>query len=214
MPLHRLYNLSTGTGNPSYLTGLQAGGAGSATAGVQTNPMISAPRLEESTIEVLDCTAPSTLSAVANVNTPGTPAPAGKVLVMDTGQGAFGSRWVQNKVKQQAVARGQYGIVVSPGQVAEVPASSSTSTGNQSPGTKAIVMYDGPVQAFVQTSVGGVAISVGMPLSSDGAGNLTAFSYNASTTPAAGTILATYADANMATSVSIPQLKNVYVGGY
>ena len=40
MPLHRLYNLSTGSGNPSYLTGVLPGGAGVQVAGTSTNPMI------------------------------------------------------------------------------------------------------------------------------------------------------------------------------
>jgi hypothetical protein len=66
------------------------------------------------------------------------------------------------------------------------------------------------VQAFVQGTVGNTAISAGMPLMADGAGNLT----YAGAVPTNGTTLATYADGVMLSSVSIPQLKNVYLGGY
>jgi hypothetical protein len=58
MPLHKLYAQVSGSLNPSYLTGILPGGAGVQVAGVTTNPGISAPRLEESTIEVFDVTAP------------------------------------------------------------------------------------------------------------------------------------------------------------
>lgn len=221
MPLHQLYLGASGTGsmNPSYKTGLQPGGAGVQVLGTSTNPGISAPRLEESTIEVLDVTAPTLLAAAgtANFNQQfSTPALQGKLLVMDSITGAFGSKWKLNSTVKQAVARGQFGIVYAAGAAQNAANSDagfavSTSAGNEAQfGTKAVVMYDGPVQAFCQTSVGGIAISAGMPLAADGAGNLTAFAAN--TTP--GAVLATYADATLATSTSIPVLRNVYVGGY
>jgi hypothetical protein len=77
-------------------------------------------------------------------------------------------------------------------------------------GTKSVVITEGPAKAFVQGTVGGTAISAGMPLAADGAGNLTF----AGASPATGTVLATHADASVASSVSIPVLSNIYVGGY
>jgi hypothetical protein len=216
MPLHQLYLTGSGTGtmNPSYLTNLQPGGAGAQTAGTVTNPGISAPRLEESTIEVLDVTAPTLIGTT----TLATPAVAGKLLVMDPLTGAFGSRWKLNSTVKQAVPRGQFGIVYIPGAAqtsttgpSDAGYAVSTNAGNEAQyGTKAVVMYDGPIQAFVQGTVGNTTISAGMPLAADGAGNLTF----AGSSPAAGTVLATYADTNLASSVSIPVLRNVYVGGY
>lgn len=220
MPLHRLYAPVTGTMNPSYLTGILPGGAGTQVAGVSTNPGISAPRLEESTIEVYDVTAPTLLSTAAPGTNLSTPALAGKLLQLAPFTGIGGSRWKQNSQSRAAIARGQYGIVVSAGTVQQAPAGFSdagpaigTAGGNEAQfGTKAVVMYDGPVQAFVTTTPGGNAISAGMALQADGAGNLTAF-----TIPAAGlapgTTLAT-ALGPVASSTSIPVLQNVYVGGY
>jgi len=209
MPLHRLYNVSTGSGNPSYLTGLLPGGAGVQTAGTSTNPMVSAPRLEESTIEVLDVTGPS-LIGLSTAAQAATPAIAGKLLVMDPIQGAFGSRWKLNSVKSQAIPRGQYGIVQAAGLASDAGVAVSTSSGNEGPGVKAVVMYDGPIQAFCTSTVNTAAISAGMPLGSDGAGNLTALNQPVTN---AGTVLATAAG-NLATAISIPALLNVYVGGY
>jgi hypothetical protein len=74
-------------------------------------------------------------------------------------------------------------------------------------------MYDGPTQAYINTTVGGNAVSAGMPLAADGAGNLTAFTYTPAAPPAAGTILATALGA-VAASTSIPVLTPIYVGGY
>jgi hypothetical protein len=196
MPLHRLYNLVTGTYNPSSMTGTLPGGAGSATSGTAVQPGISAPRLEESVIEVLDAT--------ASVSIP-TPVSAGKLLVMTPQYGAFGAIWQQSTRYQQPIPRGQYGIVMVPGKANEETAALGVATG-----TKAIVMYDGPIQAFVTTGPSNTtAISAGMPLTADGSGNLT----YAGASPAAGTVLATAAGA-MATNISTPTLLNVYVGGY
>jgi hypothetical protein len=219
MPLHKLYDLSTGQYNPGYLTGVQPGGAGVQVAGVPTTPGISAPRLEESTIEVLDVTAPTLLAAPGTANYGSqlaTPAASGKLLVISP-SGAFGARWKLNSVAKQAVARGQYGIVFAPGaaQVAgqntDAGPAISTAFGNEATyGTKAVVLYDGPVNASVQTSVGGVGISAGQPLVADGAGNLTGFSG----APVAGTILGTYLGPTIASGVSLPVLAPVYLGGY
>jgi hypothetical protein len=223
MPLHQLYLNASGTGslNPSYKTGLQPGGAGVQVSSTSVNPGISSPRLEESTIEVLDVTAPTLLAAAGTANASQQlclPAPQGKLLVMDSITGAFGARWKLNATVKQAIPRGQFGIVYVAGAaqtLSQGPPDAgyavSTSAGNEAQyGTKAVVMYDGPISAFCQTSVGGIAISAGMPLSADGAGNLTAFSG----TPNAGTVLGTYADATLATSTSVPVLRNIYVGGY
>lgn len=208
MPLRKLYNLSSGTLNPGYLTGLQPGGAGIQVAGTPTNPGISAPRIEESTIEVLDVSAPT---LIVSGTTPPLPAPAGKLLVMSPITGAFGSRWkLQGPTVKQPLPRGQYGIVRDVAQVADAGLSVSTAAGNEASfGSKAIVMYDGPIQAFVETTVGGSAISAGMYLAADGAGNLT----YAGASPAAGTVLAT-ALGSVAASISIPVLTNVYVGNF
>lgn len=209
MPLHRLYNLTTGSGNPSYLTGVLPGGAGVQTAGTSANPMISAPRLEESVIEVLDVTGPAgTLSAAAG--TPAAPAAAGKLLVIDAANSIGGAKWKQNTILRQPLARGQYGIVVSAGQASEAGTMTTSSSGAiASQGSKAVVMYDGPVQAFCTTTNPSTAISAGMPLGSDGSGNLTAVPLGS----AAGVVLATAAG-SLAASTSTPALVNVYVGGY
>ena len=206
MPLHQLYNTSTGSLNPTYLTNLAPGEAGVQVAGTSTNPGVSAPRLEESAIEVLDVTAPTLLGVTAQA---GTPAAVGKLLVLEPNASVGGAKWVQNTVKNQPLPRGQFGIVVVAGLATEAPTTFSTAGGNQSTGTKAIVVYDGPVPAYVETTVGGVAISAGMFLSADGAGNLT----YAGASPSAGTVLAR-ALGPVASSVSIPVLTNVFVGGF
>jgi hypothetical protein len=206
MSLRRLYNTTTGSLNPSYLTNLQPGGAGSITAGSSTNPGISAPRLEEIAIEVLDCTAPTLLGVTAQA---GTPAAVGKLLVLDPTTSIGGANWVLGTVKNQPIPRGQFGIVISAGLASEAPSTFATVGGNRSTGTKAEVIAEGPIQAYVETTVGGVAISAGMALASDGAGNLT----YAGASPAVGTVLAR-ALGPVASSVSIPVLTNVYIGGY
>jgi hypothetical protein len=242
MPLHQLYlnSSSTSTLNPSYLNNLQPGGAGVQVAGTVATPGISAPRLEESAIEVLDTTAPTNLGPSVSssfINPPaGIVSPVGKLLVMDVFRpgNIGGANWIQNQVRSQQLARGQYGIVSSPGQASDVPAGSTglygptsgaTATplagersGYRSTGTKAVVVYDGPVNALVETVVGGIAISAGMPLVADGSGNLTAFSYQAPTGapaagPSAGTQLA-IALGPVAASVSVPVAIPVYVGGF
>lgn len=213
MPLHKLILNASGTGtlNPSYLTNLQPGGAGVQTAGTLTNPGISAPRLEESTIEVLDVTAPSLIGTT----TLSTPAAAGKLLVMSPITSAFGARWKLNSVRTQAIPRGQFGIVYAAGAAQNSSNNDAgyavgTAAGNEAAfGTKAVVMYDGPIQAFCTTVTNTTAISAGMALAADGAGNLT----YAGASPAAGTVLAT-ALGSLAGSTSTPTLVNVYVGGY
>ena len=101
MPLHQLYNQVSGSLNPSYLTGVLPGGAGVQVAGTTTNPGISAPRLEESTIEVLDVTAPTNIGTSGTVLA--TPAAAGK-LIQVSPSGIGGSRWKLNSVARVAIA--------------------------------------------------------------------------------------------------------------
>lgn len=207
MALRQLYNLTTGTLNPSYLTNYKAGGAGSITTGTSTTPGISAPALETAQLEVLDVTAPTLINS--NGTTPATPAPAGKLLVVDPVNGAFGAVWQLNKVKSQALSRGTFGIVVAPGTVSEAGNTTSSANGNISQGSKAVVVTEGPVQAYWTTTVNTTAISAGMALASDGAGNLT----YAGASPTAGTVLGIALD-NMAGSISTPALKNTYIGGF
>lgn len=205
MPLKRLYNTTTGSGNPSYLTGVLPGGAGAQTAGTSANPMISAPRIEETALEVFDVTAPTLIGT----NTPGTPAPAGKLLVIDPPNSIGGAKWKLNSTKNQAVPGGLFGIVFTPGQAAETGACVSSSSGNISQGSKAVVVVEGPVNALVTSVVNTTAISAGMQLAADGAGNLT----YAGASPAAGTVLA-IALGPVASNVSTPATIPVYVGGY
>ncbi len=209
MPLHRLYNTTTPSANPSYLTGLLPGGAGVQVAGTQVAPGASAPRIEESSIEVFDITAPTLLTPGV---TPPTPAAPGKLLVISPPDSIGGATWKLNSVARQALARGQYGIVSSAGQVGDDAPTFYSAGGPRSTGSKAIVQYDGPIQAYVETTVGGNAISAGMALSADGAGNLTAYTIPAGGLPP-GQVLAT-ALGPVAGSVSIPVLTNVFVGGY
>ncbi len=207
MALRQLYNLSTSSLNPSGMTSLLPGGAGVQTAGSSTTPGISAPYIEQSQIQVLDITAPTN---IAN-NAAATPAVAGKLLVWDPFNSSFGAKWKQNTVALQAIGRGQFGIVTAAGQASEAGSTTSSANGNvATTGTLATVVSEGPVQAYVQGTVGGVAISVNMALAADGAGNLT----YAGASPAAGTVLATYAGPTVANTVSIPVLCNVYVGGF
>lgn len=211
MPLHRLYDLTTASLGAG-VSGYKPGGAGVTVAGTPVVPGISAPRLEESTIEVLDINAPTLLAAAGTANAgiqPGLPAPSGKLLVMSPLDSIGGAKWKLNSVYQQAVARGQYGIVRDAGQAVEGGYAFTGASGNQTSGTKAIVMYDGPIQAFVETTKGGSAISAGMALCGDGAGNLT----YAGASPGAGTVLAT-ALGPVGASISIPVLTPVYVGGF
>jgi len=207
MALRQLYNLSTSSLNPSGMTSLLPGGAGVQTSGSSTTPGISAPYIEQFQMQVLDVTAPTN---IAN-NAAATPAVAGKLLVWDPFNSAFGSKWKLNTVKEQAIGRGQYGIVTAAGQASEAGLCTSSVSGNvATTGTLATVVVEGPVQAYVQGTVGGVTISTGMALAADGAGNLT----YAGASPAAGTVLGTYAGAGVASTVSIPVLSNVYIGGY
>lgn len=219
MPLHQLYNQVSGSLNgPSGVT-ILPGGAGVQVTGNNSNPGISAPRLEESNIEVFDVTAP-TLIGTANPNIVlSTPAIAGKLLQLSAFTSIGGARWKQNAAGNLPIARGQFGIVVSAGNVQTFPSGLSdagpaigTAGGNEALyGTKAVVMYDGPTTALVTTTA--TAISAGMPLSADGAGNLTARSYTPAAPAVAGTVLAT-ALGPVAASTSIPVLTQVYVGGY
>lgn len=207
--------------NPSYLTGVLPGGAGTQVAGVTPDPGISAPYIELMTTEVFDVTAPSLIGTANPGTTLATPAAAGKLLVLDaSNSGPGGWKWKQNSIKYQPVPYGQYGVVYKPANASVAGIAVGTTGGNiASPGDKAMIAFDGPIQAFCTTTPGIGAISAGMPLAADGAGNLTSINQGtpggtgAATPPPPGTILATAMDA-LAASVSIPQLKNVFVGGY
>ncbi len=206
MALKKLYDLVSGTLNPSYKTNLLPGGAGVQTSGTSLVPGISAPIVETSTQEVYDATAPTLIGNSKQ----GTPAPAGKLLVLDTANAAFGAIWALSNKVNEPRGRGTFGIVVQAGMASDTTTPVSTASGNRSlPGAKALVVTEGPVQAFVNTTVSNTAISAGMPLAADGAGNLT----YAGAAPAVGTVLAIASD-SMAAGVSVPALKNVYVGGY
>lgn len=208
MALLQLYELTTGSLNPSYLTGLQPGGAGVQVAGTQVASGISNPTLETYQREVQDITAPT---LITSGKTLGTPAPQGKLLVLDPVNGAFGAKWKLNSAVKQPLGQGAYGIVETAGIAGPNDIATGSSNGNVAvPGSKGKVVIAGPVKAFVQGTVGGSNISAGMPLAADGAGNLT----YAGAAPAAGTVLGTYADAPLASTVSIPVLSNCYLGGY
>ena len=135
-----------------------------------------------------------------------TPAASGKLLVLDATTGTVGAAtWRQNTQANKAVPRGQYGIVFTPGQASEASAANGTSTG-----TKAQVVIEGPCAALLTTApTNTTAISAGMALSADNAGNLT----YAGASPGAGTVLAT-AMGSLATGISTPTLTFVDVGGY
>lgn len=207
MALMQLYQISTSSQNPTGLVNLKPGGAGSQTTGTQITPGISAPTLEALRLEVLDTTAPSLITSGVTL---ATPAPAGKLLVLDPVNGAFGALWKLNSAIKQPLLGGQFGIVETAGQVSEAGTCVGSASGNVSGGARAVVITQGPVQAFVQGTVGGTTISAGMPLAADGAGNLT----YAGASPSAGTVLAVHCDAAVSSSVSIPVLSNVYLGGY
>jgi hypothetical protein len=215
--LRQLYQQTTGSMNPSYLTGVLPGGAGAATAGTTPNPGISAPWIEDYELEVFDVTAPSLIGTANPGKTLGTPAIAGKLLQLDpANSGPGGWLWKQNAKSLQPIPGGQYGIVVKPaspnasGNFLNGSVATGTAGGNIAvPGDKALVVIDGPVQAYVNTTVTATAVSAGMPLASDGAGNLT----YAGASPSAGVVLAT-AMGPVAVSISVPVLTNVFLGGY
>lgn len=221
--LRQLYAQTTGTMNPSYLTNTLPGGAAAATAGTTPNPGISAPYIEDFETEVIDITAPTLITpALGTTKTYlGTPAIQGKLLVLDPiNAGPGGTLWKQNSTKGQAIPGGQYGIVVKAGLASATGVAIGSPQGNvASSGAGAVVVTDGPVLAFCQTTVGGLAISAGMPLQADGAGNLTPINQGtfggtgAALPPLPGQVLAT-ALGPVASSISIPVLAPVYLGGY
>ena len=225
MALRQLFQLTTGSMNPSYLTGVLPGGAGAATAGIAVAPGVSAPFIEPSEIEVFDVTAPTLLTAVVGAQTPAQPAAFGKLLVLDpSNSGPGGWKWKQNAIRYQSVPGGQYGVVSKPasannlGNFLNGSVGQATAFGNiATPGDKALIVTDGPVPAFVTTTT--TAISAGMPLAADGAGNLTPINQGlpGNTTnniqPGAGQVLATSLDF-LTTGISTPVLRNVWVGGY
>lgn len=206
MSLRQLYEISTSSLNPTGAVNLLPGGAGVQVTGKQITPGISAPSLEPEKYEVLDVTAP-TLITGQSVNALGTPAIQGKLVVLDPLNGAFGAVWSLNKTVKQILPKGTYGIVDAPGQANETGGCVSSVNGNISNGSRALIVTEGPVKAYVQGTVGNTAISAGMTLAADGAGNLT----YAGASAGAGTILGILCDASVASSVSIPVLSNVYL---
>jgi hypothetical protein len=197
MALRQLFELSTSSYNPSNITKLLPGGAGVQVAGTSPNPGISGPRLEEYETRALDVTATG--------STP-TPAPTGTLMVMNAITGTIGgSTWSKSNQAAQRLARGQYGIVNIPGQ-----ATDETASGGLGTGSDCYIVTDGPIMALVTTGpTTTTAISAGMWLGADGAGNLT----YAGTNPSSGAVLATAMD-SMATGISTPTLKNVFAGGF
>jgi len=202
MALRQLYNITSGSGNPTRLTGLLPGGAGVQVTGNSTNPFISGPRIEEVIQEVFDVTASG--STV-------TPAASGKLLTLQPALGGLGAgvpggaTWAQNTIPNVCVGVGTFGIVSTPGVASEASASGGVSTG-----TKAQVVISGPVNALVTTSpTNTTAISAGMALAGDNAGNLT----YAGASPNSGAVLAT-ALGSMSASISAPTLMPVYIGGF
>lgn len=225
--LRQLFQQSTGSMNPSYLTGVLPGGAGAATAGITPNPGISAPYIEQAINEVFDVSAPTLIGTANPGKTLGTPAPQGKLLVLDpNNSGPGGWLWKLNSIKYQPLAGNQYGIVykAAPATVSGNFQNGSIAVGSAGgniaqPGDKALVVTDGPIQAFCTTSPGIGAISAGMPLAADGAGNLTSINQGtfggtgAGLPPLPGQVIATSMD-SMVASVSNPALRNVYIGGF
>ena len=225
--LRQVYQQSTPSMNPNTLVTYLPGGAGVQVPGSVTTPGISAPYIEDYLLEVFDVTAPTLIGTANPGKTLGTPAIAGKLLVLDPlNSGPGGWLWKQSSVAKQPIPGGQYGIVYKPaspttaGNFANGSIAVGTANGNiAQPGDKALVVIDGPVPAFVQTTVGGVAVSAGMPLAADGAGNLTPINQgilgNTTTNipPGAGQVLATALD-SLGSGISIPVLKNVYLGGF
>lgn len=207
--LTQLYQQSTGSMNPSSLTGTLPGGAGSVTTGTVTAPGISAPTVEAWHQEVLDATAPS---LITSGKTLGTPAAAGKLLVADLTNGSFGAIWkLAGLPKLTPYGMGTFGIVSRAGDPNSAGVCVGTSNGNLATGTnaRADVILEGPAQAYINTTVTNTAVSAGMTLGSDGAGNLT---YTGAS-PAAGATLAIAAQ-TVGAGISIPVLASVYVGGY
>lgn len=194
--LRKLINLTTSSYNPPGL-GFLPGGAGVLVPGSSVAFGISAPYIEQFIAEVNDTT--------ASGSTP-TPAPRGTLLVMNAASGQIGgASWTKSNVANKPIPGGQYGIVFTAGQATEETASGGVGTGSV-----ATIVTDGPTQAFLTTNpTNTTAISAGMSLSADGFGNLT----YAGASPAAGVVLATALD-SMATNISVPTLRNVYVGGY
>ena len=201
--LLKLFAQTTGSGNPSYLTNLLPGGAGVQVAGTTVNPYISGPRLEEVQRNVYDCS--------ASISVP-TPQASGKLLILtpQLGGGATigipgASVWNQSTRAGQPIPQGAYGVVFTPARSQEETAASGGATGSQ-----ATVVTNGPVNALLTTGpTTTTAISAGMLLAADGAGNLT----YAGATPAAGTVLA-MAMGSLATGISTPTLGPVFIGGY
>lgn len=205
MALRRLYNLITATANPSYLTNLLPGGAGSQTAGTTANPGLAQPRRETMEQEVLDVT--------ANGTTP-TPAAQGALLYEDltvnstVAGSSTGATWRQSATANAAIPYGKFGVVMISGQNSTV-GNPVSATGGTSQGIKAQVVYDGPCLALCTTNTNQATITPGTLLSADGLGSL----QKAPGSPNAGQVLAVAAGSlnwKIATQTLLP----VDVGGY
>jgi hypothetical protein len=205
MALRRLYNLYMASGNPSYLTGLQAGGAATQVSGTTPNPMIGTPRRETEEQEVLDVTASGTTVQ---------PAVQGALLVQDltvqslnkASQG--GGAWRQSATANARIPRGKYGIVMIPGYN-DPDFAAATATSGTSSGLKAQVVLDGPCMALAVTT-NTATIVPGSLLTADGAGHLR---LAPSGTLNSGEVLAVSAG-TLPWSTSTATLIPVDVGGY
>ncbi len=160
------------TGNPSYLTGLAPGGAGTtqntATAPSEYAPMVGYPTQEPIAIEFLD-------NAVNGVTGSAPVAQGGYVAVQPGAtNGAGGSQFAFSQAYGHRAPLGQYAIVNK--------VSGISTTDIDEPGGEGLGITNGPIQALCTT--GANAIAAGTLLCADGNGNLTSFN-NPSAAPTA-----------------------------
>lgn len=203
MSLRRLYNLTMASGNPSYLTGILAGGTSTTqVAGTTPNPMIGLPRVETCEMEVLNVTATSTTVH---------PVVVGQLVVQDltvqslnpASQG--GGTWRKSTTANAKIPRSKYGIVTIP--PFNDPNNPATAVSGTSSGLKMQVATDGPVMALCVTT-SAISLTPGTLLSADALGNLHA----APGSPGPGEVLAVCAG-NLGWSISTATLVPVDIGG-
>ncbi len=140
----RLYDTTTGSGNPSALIG-----------GSETAPWLSGPSAELIVRTVNDQTATA-------------PAAAGKLLVRRyTNADAGGSNFIENATLSQACPRFGFGVVLSPPGENYIAGVAQSRVGEES-----IIVCEGPAMAFCTTGAT-TPIAAGTLLGADGAGNLT-----------------------------------------
>ena len=192
-----LYNLTEIQGNPSFLTNLLPGGAGTQVAGTVATPWLATPRAETLFREVVDVTqvfgSPTGSSASAAIT--------GQAMILspqplNTGAGL----WVVANQNAGVTPGAGYGE----GQVGIVAKQGSQILSDQLPAGSGVggvlVATQGPVSALCVTPTGGGAIVIGTLLGLDGAGNLQPFQGpSAAPTPTvtnggtAGAVTVTYA---------------------